>query len=52
MVFKMSSMKFAPLLAFQLVLMVLFFIFVRYKSDKTENDIQGALPIHIQNILA
>lgn len=34
MVLKMSRMKYAPLLVFQLILMALYFIFVRYGDDK------------------
>lgn len=40
MVLKMSRMKYAPLLVFQLVLMVLYFVFVRY-GDGEDVGVKG-----------
>ncbi|XP_063828589.1 ammonium transporter Rh type B-B [Ostrinia nubilalis] len=46
MVLKMSRVKYAPLLVFQLVLMVLYFIFVRY-GDGKDAGVKGFEDTHV-----
>ncbi|KAL0879052.1 hypothetical protein ABMA27_004017 [Loxostege sticticalis] len=46
MVLKMSRMKYAPLLVFQLVLMVLYFVFVRY-GDGEDVGVKGFEDTHV-----
>ncbi|CAH0727198.1 unnamed protein product, partial [Brenthis ino] len=43
---KFTRMKYVPLLIFQLILMVLYFIFVRYGGDK-DHDIRGFEGTHV-----
>ncbi|XP_045499903.1 ammonium transporter Rh type B-A [Colias croceus] len=46
MVYKMANLKYTPLLVFQLILMVLYFIFVKYGGDK-DHDIRGFEDTHV-----
>lgn len=42
-----SSMTYTPLLVIQLILMVLFFIFVRYDAEHNENKVRGFEDTHV-----
>ncbi|XP_047533869.1 ammonium transporter Rh type B [Vanessa atalanta] len=46
MVYKFTNTKYIPLLVFQLILMVLYFIFVRYGGDK-HHDVRGFEGTHV-----
>ncbi|XP_059062821.1 ammonium transporter Rh type A [Achroia grisella] len=46
MVLKLSAMKYMPLIAFQLVLVALFFVFTRYGRDK-DVDVKGFEGTHV-----